>query len=28
LSHRIPGWLLSAAFGSLMLAVALFTVTR
>jgi uncharacterized membrane protein YfcA len=28
LSHRIPGWLLSAAFGSLMVAVALFTVTR
>ena len=28
LSHRIPGWLLSAGFGSLMLAVAVFTVTR
>ena len=28
LSHRIPGWLLSAAFGSLMVAVAVFTVTR
>ena len=27
-SHRIPGWLLSAAFGVLMLAVAVFTVTR
>ena len=28
LSHRIPGWLLSAAFGTLMVAVAVFTVTR
>lgn len=27
-SHRIPGWLLSAAFGVLMVAVAVFTVTR
>jgi uncharacterized membrane protein YfcA len=27
-SHRIPGWLLSAAFGALMVAVAVFTVTR
>jgi len=27
-SHRIPGWLLSAAFGALMVAVAMFTVTR
>jgi uncharacterized membrane protein YfcA len=27
-SHRIPGWLLSAAFGMLMVAVAVFTVTR
>ena len=27
-SHRIPGWLLSAAFGALMAAVAVFTVTR
>ncbi len=27
-SQRIPGWLLSAAFGVLMLAVAVFTVTR
>ncbi len=28
LSHRIPGWLLSAAFGMLMVAVAVFTVAR
>jgi uncharacterized membrane protein YfcA len=28
LSHRIPGWLLSAAFGALMVVVAVFTVTR
>ena len=27
-SHRIPGWLLSAAFGALMVVVAVFTVTR
>ena len=27
-SHRIPGWLLSSAFGALMLAVAAFTATR
>jgi hypothetical protein len=27
-SHRIPGWLLSAVFGALMVAVAMFTVTR
>jgi uncharacterized protein len=27
-SHRVPGWLLSTAFGTLMLAVALFTATR
>jgi uncharacterized protein len=27
-SHRIPGWLLSTAFGTLMLAVAVFTATR
>jgi uncharacterized membrane protein YfcA len=27
-SHQIPGWLLSAAFGALMVAVAVFTVTR
>jgi len=27
-SHRVPGWLLSAAFGALMVAVAAFTVTR
>jgi len=27
-SHRIPGWLLSSAFGTLMLAVAVFTATR
>jgi len=27
-SHRIPGWLLSAAFGALMVVVAGFTVTR
>ena len=28
LSHRLPGWLLSAAFGALMVVVAVFTVTR
>jgi len=28
LSHRIPGWRLSAAFGALMVVVAVFTVTR
>ncbi len=28
LSHRVPGWLLSGAFGVLMVAVAVFTVTR
>lgn len=27
-SHRIPGWLLSAAFGVLLMVVAVFTVTR
>ena len=27
-SHRIPGWLLSATFGVLMLVVAVFTLTR
>lgn len=27
-SHRVPGWLLSASFGTLMLGVAAFTVTR
>ena len=27
-SHRVPGWLLSAAFGVLMVAVAAFTITR
>ena len=27
-SHRIPGWLMSGAFGALMVAVAVFTVTR
>jgi len=28
ISHRVPGWLLSACFGTLMLGVAVFTVTR